>query len=59
MRTVSEGLWRVNGISSRCRVQGEKLFLYPVETDDGAEKDPANGPWTAQEIAEAWGKITR
>lgn len=40
-------------------VQGGKLFLYRVETRDGAEKDPAKGPWTAQEIAEAWGKITR
>jgi NAD(P)-dependent dehydrogenase (short-subunit alcohol dehydrogenase family) len=40
-------------------VQGGKLFLYRVETSDGAEKDPAKGPWTAQEIAEAWGKIGR
>jgi NAD(P)-dependent dehydrogenase (short-subunit alcohol dehydrogenase family) len=39
-------------------VQGGRLFLYRVETTDGAEKDPASGPWTAQEIAEAWGKIT-
>ena len=39
-------------------VQGGKLFLYRVETTEGAEKDPASGPWTAQEIREAWAKIT-
>jgi NAD(P)-dependent dehydrogenase (short-subunit alcohol dehydrogenase family) len=39
-------------------VQGGRLFLYRVETTEGAEKDSASGPWTAQEIAEAWGKIT-
>jgi NAD(P)-dependent dehydrogenase (short-subunit alcohol dehydrogenase family) len=39
-------------------VQGGRLFLYRVETTEGAEKDPASGPWTAQGIAEAWGKIT-
>jgi len=39
-------------------VQGGKLFLYRVETSEGADKDPARGPWTAQEIAAAWGKIT-
>jgi NAD(P)-dependent dehydrogenase (short-subunit alcohol dehydrogenase family) len=39
-------------------VQGGKLFLYRVETSEGAEKEPARGPWTAQEISAAWGKIT-
>jgi NAD(P)-dependent dehydrogenase (short-subunit alcohol dehydrogenase family) len=39
-------------------VQGGKLFLYRVETSEGAEKETTRGPWTAQEIAEAWGKIT-
>ncbi|HEX7488785.1 MAG TPA: SDR family NAD(P)-dependent oxidoreductase, partial [Anaeromyxobacteraceae bacterium] len=27
-------------------VQGGKLFLYRVETSEGAEKEPARGPWT-------------
>ncbi|HEX8910528.1 MAG TPA: SDR family NAD(P)-dependent oxidoreductase [Anaeromyxobacteraceae bacterium] len=39
-------------------VQGGRLFLYRVESTEGAEKDSASGPWTAQEIADAWGKIT-
>ena len=39
-------------------VEGGKLFLYRVEMSQGAEKNPAEGPWTAQEIAGAWGKIT-
>jgi len=39
-------------------VQGGKIFLYRVETTDGAERDPASGPWTPQAIKEAWGKIT-
>ncbi len=38
-------------------VQAGKIFLYRVETTDGAEKDPASGPWTPQAIKEAWGKI--
>jgi NAD(P)-dependent dehydrogenase (short-subunit alcohol dehydrogenase family) len=38
-------------------VEGGKLFLYRVETTEGATKDTADGAWTPQEIKEAWGKI--
>jgi NAD(P)-dependent dehydrogenase (short-subunit alcohol dehydrogenase family) len=38
-------------------VQGGKLFLYRVETTDGVERDPGSGPWTAQEIKDAWERI--
>ena len=39
-------------------VESGRVFLYRVETTEGAIKDPAEGPWTAREIAEAWGMIT-
>jgi NAD(P)-dependent dehydrogenase (short-subunit alcohol dehydrogenase family) len=39
-------------------VQGGKIFLYRMETTAGAEKAPADGPWTAEEIHAAWGKIS-
>ncbi len=38
-------------------VQGGKIFLYRMETTAGAEKDPAAGPWTPQEIRAAWDRI--
>ncbi len=40
-------------------VQGGKIFLYRMETTPGVERDPARGPWSAAEIAEAWGRISR
>jgi NAD(P)-dependent dehydrogenase (short-subunit alcohol dehydrogenase family) len=39
-------------------VEGGRLFLYRVETTAGATKEPADGPWTAREIKEAWAAIT-
>jgi NAD(P)-dependent dehydrogenase (short-subunit alcohol dehydrogenase family) len=39
-------------------VEGGRLFLYRVETTEGATKEPANGQWTAREIKEAWAAIT-
>jgi len=39
-------------------VQGGKVFLYRMDTTAGVEKDVAKGPWTAQEIHDAWGRIT-
>lgn len=38
-------------------VQGGKIFLYRMETTEGATKDPEKGLWTAAEIKEAWGRI--
>jgi NAD(P)-dependent dehydrogenase (short-subunit alcohol dehydrogenase family) len=38
-------------------VQGGKIFLYRMETTEGADKDPALGPWTADEIRAAWDRI--
>lgn len=38
-------------------VQGGKVFLYRMETTEGATKDPEKGLWTATEIKEAWGRI--
>jgi NAD(P)-dependent dehydrogenase (short-subunit alcohol dehydrogenase family) len=40
-------------------VQGGRIFVYRMETTEGVERDAANGPWTAAEIAEAWGRIAR
>lgn len=40
-------------------VQGGRIFVYRMETTEGVERDPANGPWTAAEIGEAWGRIAR
>jgi len=38
-------------------VQGGRIFLYRMDTTDGAEKDPAKGPWTPEEIRAAWDRI--
>jgi hypothetical protein len=38
-------------------VQGGKIFLYRMETTSGADKDPALGPWSAEEIRAAWDRI--
>jgi NAD(P)-dependent dehydrogenase (short-subunit alcohol dehydrogenase family) len=38
-------------------VQGGKIFLYRMETTEGVDKDPALGPWTAEEIRAAWDRI--
>ena len=40
-------------------VQGGRIFVYRMETTEGVERDAANGPWTAAEIGEAWGRIAR
>jgi NAD(P)-dependent dehydrogenase (short-subunit alcohol dehydrogenase family) len=40
-------------------VQAGKIFLYRMQTTDGVERDPARGPWSAAEIAEAWERISR
>ena len=40
-------------------VQGGKIFVYRMQTTDGVERDPALGPWSAAEIAEAWERIAR
>ncbi|HZZ84452.1 MAG TPA: SDR family NAD(P)-dependent oxidoreductase [Anaeromyxobacteraceae bacterium] len=39
-------------------VEGGKVFAYRMETTAGVEKDPAAGPWTPAELAEAWGRIS-
>jgi len=39
-------------------VQGGRIFLYRMEATGGVEKDPAQGPWTPEEIRAAWGRIT-
>jgi NAD(P)-dependent dehydrogenase (short-subunit alcohol dehydrogenase family) len=39
-------------------VQGGRIFIYRVETTAGVEKDPATGTWSAQEIRDAWSRIT-
>ncbi len=38
-------------------VQGGKIFLYRMETTEGVERDPAQGPWSAREVAAAWARI--
>jgi len=38
-------------------VQGGRIFLYRMETTEGATKDAEKGLWTAAEIKEAWGRI--
>jgi NAD(P)-dependent dehydrogenase (short-subunit alcohol dehydrogenase family) len=38
-------------------VQGGRIFLYRMETTPGVEKDPARGPWTPEEIADAWSAL--
>jgi NAD(P)-dependent dehydrogenase (short-subunit alcohol dehydrogenase family) len=38
-------------------VQGGRLFVYRVETSEGADRDAGAGPWSAREIAEAWSRI--
>lgn len=40
-------------------VEGGKLFLYRMETTEGVVRDPASGPWTPREIADAWSRISR
>jgi NAD(P)-dependent dehydrogenase (short-subunit alcohol dehydrogenase family) len=39
-------------------VQGGKVFLYRVETTEGASKDPQRGLWTPIELKDAWSKIS-
>lgn len=39
-------------------VQGQRLYLYEVKTNDGVEK-PGHEPWTVAEIAEKYADITR
>lgn len=39
-------------------VHGPKVFVYRMEQTDGAEKDPAKGLWTPQELKEQWAKIS-
>lgn len=38
-------------------VQGGRIFLYRMETTPGVERDPALGPWSPEEIGEAWARI--
>jgi NAD(P)-dependent dehydrogenase (short-subunit alcohol dehydrogenase family) len=40
-------------------VQGGKVFLYRMETSEGVERDPAQGPWSAAELAQEWARISR
>jgi NAD(P)-dependent dehydrogenase (short-subunit alcohol dehydrogenase family) len=39
-------------------VQGGRIFLYRVDATEGVEKDASGGLWSAQEIGEAWSKIS-
>lgn len=39
-------------------VQGPRIFAYKMEQSDGVEREAAKGVWSAQEIKEAWGKIS-
>ncbi len=39
-------------------VQGGRIFLYRMETTAGVDRDPVLGPWTPEEIREAWGRIS-
>jgi NAD(P)-dependent dehydrogenase (short-subunit alcohol dehydrogenase family) len=39
-------------------VHGSKVFVYRMETTAGVERDAALGPWTAQELADAWARIS-
>lgn len=39
-------------------VHGPKVFLYKMEQTEGLEKDAAKGMWSAQELKEAWTKIS-
>jgi NAD(P)-dependent dehydrogenase (short-subunit alcohol dehydrogenase family) len=39
-------------------VQGGKIFVYRMEASGGVERDAARGPWSAAEIAAAWGRIS-
>ncbi len=38
-------------------VQGGRVFLYRMQTTEGAEKDPARGLWTPAELKDAWSRI--
>jgi NAD(P)-dependent dehydrogenase (short-subunit alcohol dehydrogenase family) len=40
-------------------VQGGKVFVYRMETTAGVEREAAQGPWSAAEIAEAWARISK
>jgi hypothetical protein len=39
-------------------VQGGRTFLYRMETTAGADKGPAQRPWTPDEIRAAWDRIS-
>jgi NAD(P)-dependent dehydrogenase (short-subunit alcohol dehydrogenase family) len=39
-------------------VQGGKVFLYRMETTEGAAKDPEKGLWSAEELKAAWTRIS-
>ncbi len=39
-------------------VEGGRIFLYRMETSEGALKDPDAGPWSPQEIKDAWERIS-
>jgi NAD(P)-dependent dehydrogenase (short-subunit alcohol dehydrogenase family) len=38
-------------------VEGSRIFLYRMETTEGATRDPALGPWSATSIRDAWERI--
>ncbi len=40
-------------------VEGGRIFVYRMERSEGVRRDPATGTWTAQEIADAWERISR
>ena len=40
-------------------VEGGKIFVYRMELTEGATRDPASGPWSPRDIAEAWARISR
>jgi len=39
-------------------IQGGKIFLYRMESTEGATKEPERGLWTAAEIKDAWARIS-
>ncbi|HUL58168.1 MAG TPA: SDR family NAD(P)-dependent oxidoreductase [Anaeromyxobacteraceae bacterium] len=38
-------------------VQGGRIFLYRMETTEGAERDASKGPWDPRDIHAAWKRI--
>jgi NAD(P)-dependent dehydrogenase (short-subunit alcohol dehydrogenase family) len=40
-------------------VEGGRVFLYRMERTPGVEREGARGPWTAEDLAEAWERIAR